>query len=542
MTKALSDQIDVLAAGARNGVACNAHRRTTHPMHRRSGLLLGILILFGCPVGFGCSRTSLEHDSSSSDSAVSRQSEHSPAPGEQPNPDPPLPTRLELIDPVSLTQIRDQIAQFKKAPRDPSAWEKLALVYQSLAFFELADQCYTQALTLDSSNARFWYLRGLVRHKLGNVKSAVSAIQRTIELEPRFAPAHWRLGMFLLDEADLPGAETAFQRAIDIDDNDSAGWLGLARVYLRRKENRQAAALLESLLTKSPRNVGYANRLLGTAYRRLGRPEDAAAALSRGQGSQPDWGDPWANLVYKIPPKSFGAKLSMADSLVKSGRYDDALALFQELTKMQPDNASVLSSLGASYLVNGRLDESILVSIRALEINPDAYNTESNLALAYQKKSAAGDPETGVRFYDLAMEHVERSLALNPTFARSHVIKGDLLAKREKYAEAIDAYLRAATIDGGAAQWLYRAGIFQCKLGRWADAIKSLEPVTHQNPKRADGFYFLSLAYMQTGRFDDAETAIARGRQLAPNDPKMEGALVHLAELRNAATRDVRKE
>ena len=52
--------------------------------------------------------------------------------------------------------------------------------------------------------------------------------------------------------------------------------------------------MLERLLNDHPGDR-YAMQLLGTAYRRLGRDDDARFALAVGAGGEPVWRDPWSD-------------------------------------------------------------------------------------------------------------------------------------------------------------------------------------------------------------------------------------------------------
>lgn len=500
--------------------------------------LTGFLVLGGIAMGASCTPEPSTHESASSGSTSPDGQVPSPTLGDSPAVEPPLPDRLDLLDPAVVELIQARVGDVKANPQDPRRWLDLALVYESGVMYGLADRCYTQALSLAPSNARAWYHRSLVRRELGDMDKCVSAMRRVIELNGTYAPAHWRLGLLLLERTEFAEAEDAFRRAIELAPDDSAGWLGVARVHLKRGENRQAAQVLESLLSWTKKNVAYANRLLGTAYQRLGRPEEARAALNRGRGSKPDWSDPWANDVYRVRPRNFGARVTMADALVQTGRYDQALTLLLRLKQEQPENVSVLTNLGAAYLATGHLDESIETSKEALAFNPDTYLAEVNLAAAYKRQAGAGDPESSAVFYRLAMEHVDRALALNPTYGWSHALKADLLCLEARYEEAMGLYLRGSQLEGGRADWLYRAGVCQCQVERWEDAVQTLEKATAQLGDSPAAFYFLGVAHANVGNYDRAEAALRRAEQLAPDDPRVARAFELLKSLRASSSGD----
>src|SRR5439155_20373109 len=102
--------------------------------------------------------------------------------------------------------------------------------------------------------------------RLGRADAAVDDIRRAIELDPVYAPAHWRLGLWLLDRNDGAGAERELTRAAELDPRAVAPAAGLALVYLRRGEEQRAIDRLEPALAANP-GEGSLLHLLGTAYR-----------------------------------------------------------------------------------------------------------------------------------------------------------------------------------------------------------------------------------------------------------------------------------
>src|SRR5262249_59277420 len=127
------------------------------------------------------------------------------------------------------------------------------------------------------AEAKWSFHRASVDARLGQIDDAVRDMRHAIDLNSTYAPAFWRLGLWLLDQNQTEGAERAFSRATEIDPADRAGWIGLARVYLQRDENARAAELLERLPAAPPPD-GYPPQPLGTPHRRPGRGHEAPAA------------------------------------------------------------------------------------------------------------------------------------------------------------------------------------------------------------------------------------------------------------------------
>ena len=420
-------------------------------------------------------------------------------------------------------------------PRDASQWFKLGLVYEANKLYELATTCYEQSLQLGGREPRCWYHLGLARASQHHVDKAIAAVIRVTELAPSYAPAQWRLGLWRLDQADLDSAKTHFRKALNIDTQESAAWVGLAQVHLQRGENQAAVEVLSSFLgsAKNPRNVVYANRLLATAYQRLGRAEEAQAALRRGKDSEADWTDPWQRELLDYRP-AFGARLLRANKAMERNRFDEALTLYRQLLREQPDNPRILNKLGTTLGKKGRFDESITLLGQALEHDPNDFVTHLNLGYSYAHKSRLA-PATAAGYLDLAMQAVQRTLDIKPDHGPAHGFKGDLLLLQGKYDEAIEAYEKAAELDGRNPQWMFQAALIEVRLQRWAESTARLGRLTRQVPDHGDAWRALGVAQMNLGRLGDAQLSLAQAQRFKPGDPALRVALKLLARFQREA-------
>src|SRR5262249_8653714 len=191
------------------------------------------------------------------------------------------PLAPEIADIVR--QARDGVAE---DPRDAVRWGRFGMVCDANGLAAPARDAYANAAAMQPSEARCLFHLAIAESRLGHAEDAVRDMRRAIEVNGSYAPAYWRLGLWLLDDNQTEGAERAFSRATEIDPADRAGWIGLARVYLQRDENERAAGLLERLASAAPTD-GYALQLLGMAYRKLGRGDEATSASQVGARSEP---------------------------------------------------------------------------------------------------------------------------------------------------------------------------------------------------------------------------------------------------------------
>ena len=152
------------------------------------------------------------------------------------------------------------------------------------------------------------------------------------------------------------------------------------------------------------------------------------------------------------------------------GRWAEAISLFQEIVRLDPDSPQAHYDLGVACLSIGRLAEAAASLERAVELKPGFDSAQSQLAFAllrqgrepeallvYRRLSqTADDPLARLHFSALALEmegkqeegenELRRLIALAPGLAKPRALLGELLAKRGEFEEAAD-HLTKATED-----------------------------------------------------------------------------------------------
>ncbi len=249
----------------------------------------------------------------------------------------------------------------------------------------------------------------------------------------------------------LPDAEAALRQRLREDATDVAAIRMLAEVAGRIGRYDDAEKLLSRALELAP-GFGAARANLATVYYKQNRFADAAETLDAVLGDDPD-NPAHANL--------------RAAALGRIGGYDEALALYEELTRRFPDHAKLWMSYGHMLKTVGRQDDSIAAYRRALSADPglgeiwwslanlktirfdaeDRAAMEAALVAAEPDSDARADDRLHLHFalgkaYDDAAEH-------EPAFrhyAAGNAIRSAQLGYRAaETSAAVDAIIAACT-------------------------------------------------------------------------------------------------
>jgi tetratricopeptide (TPR) repeat protein len=427
-------------------------------------------------------------------------------------PAPADPATLGELDPAVAALLNELTAAVNERRSDGARWGRLAMGLEANGLLVQAAANYQTAVRLDAKEPRWRYRQALLRERRGEIDEALADLEQVIALAPDYAPAQWRRGLWLLDRGDAAAAQAAFQSAMAIAPVDPAGPTGLALVHLSKGENAQAAAALEKLLATTP-GERYALQLLGTAYRRLGRENDARFALIVGSTGQPAWRDPWSDDVSQYR-RGFAAMLKEATQLGLERKFDEAIALLNQLIQQRPDDAALRVYLGGMYAAAGKIEQAAAILDPVIAANPSQFDATMHLASGYL---FAGDLNT-------AAEYASRALAMRPESADAAKLRAMVHWQQGRVGEAEALFDAAAAADPRDPMPHLWIGMILGQQARYLDARRRFEAALSKNPLLGDALIGVADTFAATGNWNAAEIALERARQAEPNNPRLPAA------------------
>lgn len=144
----------------------------------------------------------------------------------------------------------------------------------------------------------------------GRLDPALQEVNQALALDPDLAGAHALLALVLDAKGDVPGADAAFRRAIQLDPRDGATLHNYGWMQCRRERYDEAARLLDQALA-APGYRGTAQTLLvkGVCEARAGKFDQAEQTLLRAY--ERDAGNPVT-------------AVNLADVLYRRGEFERA--------------------------------------------------------------------------------------------------------------------------------------------------------------------------------------------------------------------------
>jgi tetratricopeptide (TPR) repeat protein len=236
---------------------------------------------------------------------------------------------------------------------------------------------------------------------------ALAAVNAQIVKMPNNSGFYDLLGTELFDaKKDLPGAEAALRKSVDLDKNNNDALEKLGKVQAAKGSVDQALALYQQGIKANPGNVRFFI-LSGEMYESKHDWDHAKAMYQQALAVQPDQPLASNNLAYLL--------------LQQGGNVDVALAMAQTARRGMPDLASAADTLGWAYYQKGIYQSAIPQFQEALRLaekhgEPDDSTVHYHLGLAYQKANHSTQ----------ARQQLEKAVKLRPNNADAKKALSDL--------------------------------------------------------------------------------------------------------------------
>jgi len=354
--------------------------------------------------------------------------------------------------------------------------------------------------------------------------------------------------------------------------------LNLERVMAAQPTDMVAATALADLDMRDNKPEAARDRFLGILAKD-GSNVDAMIALARLAAAGRDEAGyvQWLRKAADASPKALQARALLAEHHLAKGNPQQALVVANEAYTANRDNPAALELLGRVQLAAGELENAAASFTRLVSEAPRSVSAHVGLARAhialkrYQdarstlRQALALEPrniaalevaahvELMSQRSDEAARYAQQILEYAPKADTGHVLRGDILTRQRKFAEAAQSFetalalekrgatmvrLHQALILGGRAsegdrriqQWLQdhpaddavRVYFAESNVvrGQVGVAIEQFHRVLQRHPDHVPSLNNLALLYQQAG--DPRALALAeQASKLSPDDPKV---------------------
>jgi tetratricopeptide (TPR) repeat protein len=180
--------------------------------------------------------------------------------------------------------------------------------------------------------------------------------------------------------------------------------------------------------------------------------------------------------------------------LIHVGRFNEAIIIFDELLKKQPNDFNVLQVLGALYSQTKQPAKAVDALSRALEINP-------NFVEAYYNRSIALN-ELGL--LQEALVGYDKAISINSNYADAHFNRGNVLNELGRLEEALESYDKAISIKADYAEAYSNRGIALQRCERLEEALADYDKAISIKADYAEAYSNRGTVFKELGRLEEA--------------------------------------
>jgi tetratricopeptide (TPR) repeat protein len=315
-------------------------------------------------------------------------------------------------------------------------------------------------------------------------------------------------------------------------------------VHLTDAQDRLGNGKLKSLAERRSRaNVLYAQALL--------LPDDEAGDRQTAIDL--------LRQVTDLDPAFEDAQVKLANLLLESGQFDDALARLEKAAAAHPDSIPIEVALGYTQKLRGQTEQALRYCRRALAVDPNqAPAMRVILEIAADQEDLAGGvihvedilkangsdvpasawlnlarlylevarsevhPEQDDVLLRTRLPILQEAAAKSPPSVETLSLLADTYRNLGRKAEALKTFQRAAALEPGNVDILLHRADLETDLGRKADALKDYEDAYAINSDLPGLREMLGGLYLDSRRYDDAARLFEEALSSGPANPEME--------------------
>ena len=370
-------------------------------------------------------------------------------------------------------QTNDRVVLAAHGTSDPSAYDQFLrgrgylLDFHKHENIDSAISAFNRALSLDPKYAEAYAGLGkayLLGHQEGYgatewIDKARSACDQAIGKAPSLADAHTCLGNVERETGQYEKAVAEFQKATALDPTSDDAFRGLAGAYQKLGKTAEAEATFRKAISLRPQYWdGY--NWLGFFYYEQGRYDDAAKMFKE---------------VINLTPDNFRGYSNLGGILVLQGHYQEAIPILQMSASLRP-TGEVYDNLGNAYFSMRKFDEAARNFEAGLKLEQTSWLSWGNLGDA--EYWAPGQRQKANEAYREAVRLADNELKVNSRDGRLLAYRATYLAMLDRNKEAGESMQRALAVSPKNPDVQFRAAIMYNHLGDTSRTFQRLKDAT----------------------------------------------------------------
>lgn len=258
---------------------------------------------------------------------------------------------MGVLNSPELKAINQRILE---SPSDPALYNERAKIYLSFKQYEDAINDCKRAVRIDSTTADYYLTEADVFFAANESRNAKETLEKIVRKFPENTDGLLKLGELYYFVKQYENAFTAINKALKLNENLAKAYYLKGNIYKETGDTAKAISSLETAIDQDNQNYG-AFLDLGIIY---GARKNTIALE-------------YYDNAIRIKPTATDALYAKAKLLQDLNKIDEAVALYEQILKMDAGNEFSLYNLGAINLgVKKDAEKAVEYFTKAIDANP----------------------------------------------------------------------------------------------------------------------------------------------------------------------------
>jgi len=398
-----------------------------------------------------------------------------------------------------------------------------------------AIKCYTEAISLDNTNASFFSNRSACYAGKEDWKNALEDAEKVIKLRPTWGKGYSRKGLALFMLNKMEEALDCYTKGLEHEPSNPSLLEAKQSVMNKLRSNQSMMIMMKLMNDPRTKDLVKDQALMNKVQMLFSNPQmlmsDPAIFedeklrtvmsviipgfenMSNAGGPGGAWSKPQEKKEPTPPPKEKTPELTKAETLKTEGtklykakKFDEALSKYIEAGNLEPDEPVYLLNQSAVLLMQGKLDECVERCKQTIALTIDKGKETKWIAKAHARLASVaekkGDIEGAIqelktsllecsdgkvrdrlKKLEKAKKKKEELEYINPEVALEHKAKGNALFKEGKWPEAVKEYTEAIKRDPNNHTVYSNRATCYAKLLAFDNSLKDCEKCLKIEPK-----------------------------------------------------------
>ena len=428
-------------------------------------------------------------------------------------PEPLLVQASSLVREGKLDEALPVIHRFlEQRPNSPDGHAVLGFILFKQSRPAEAIREYGETAKLRPPSAFEWKIMGLSAAMLKDYANADLWLSRSFHLDPHDLETCNDLGQGKFLREKYSESVNVFRECLKLDAKNVYAENGLGSAYERLGRWDEAAAAYRKIIAwqsskAAPDAAPYWN--LGRVLQKQNKPQEAVKYMTRAVELAPDQAEVRTRQFLETTGDAGNGHALLGFIRYTEQRWQESRAEFEEATKYRDLSAVELKMLGLDCLALYLYGDADKWLTRSLEMEPGD-------AGAWQ---ALGEVRTNEQQFEAAIQAYQRSLALVPRVVTAETSMGwceELLSRLEDAATAYRTAISWEAPKPDDPTPYLGLGRVLLKKNRPAEALPYLRQAVQMEPASAEAHEELGKAYSLVNELAAAQQEIEKAMELAP--------------------------